>query len=127
MKRKLVLGAVLAVLICIGFMLNAEIADPADFTGIWYRAGDSARFIFEDGIILNHEQESILLDDAVFSGAYAFGKGKASLFLVDDQGVGEVVELHLIHASDGDILCQNRDGRQIVWFRRSKDTGKAES
>ena len=42
MKRKLVLGAVLAVLICIGFMLNAEIADPADFTGIWYRAGDSA-------------------------------------------------------------------------------------
>ena len=58
----------------------------------------------------------------VTSGAYSFGKDKASLFMVDDRGVGQVVELHLVRKFDGDILCERKDGSEIVWFCRNKDS-----
>ena len=58
----------------------------------------------------------------VTSGAYSFGKDKPSLFMVDDRGIGEVVELHLVHKLDGAILCEKADGSEIVWFCRNKDS-----
>lgn len=40
MKRKVIFGAVVAVLICVCIALNAKILEPKDFTGAWFRAGD---------------------------------------------------------------------------------------
>ena len=122
MKRKVIIGAVIAALICVCITLNCKIVDPADYTGAWYRAGDGVLYIFEDGIIECVDKEIIVLDNAVFSGAYSFAKDKAAIFVVDDQGVGEVIELYLVHKSDGDILCEHKDGNEIIWFCRNRES-----
>lgn len=119
MKRKGIIGVVIAALICIA--LNCKIVDPADYTGAWYRAGDGILYIFEDGIIECADKEIIVLDNTVFSGAYSFAKDKAAIFVVDDNGVGEVVELRLIHDHNGDMLCERVNGKSIVWFCRNKE------
>lgn len=121
MKRKVILGAVLSALICVCIALNAKIMEPEDYTGAWYRAGDGVLYIFEDGIIECADKEIIVLDNAVFSGAYSFAKDKAAIFIVDDHGVGEVVELHLVHKAAGDMLCERKDSRDIVWFCRNQN------
>ena len=122
MKRKSIIGVVIAALICVCIALNCKIVGPADYTGAWYRAEDGMLYIFEDGIIECADQEIIVLDNAVFSGAYTFAKNKAAIFVVDDHGVGEVVELHLVRKSDGDILCERKDGNEIVWFCRNRES-----
>ena len=104
MKRKVIIGAVITALICVCIALNVKILEPKDFTGAWYRAGDGMLYIFEDGIIECADKEIIVLDNTVFSGAYSFAKDKAAIFVVDDNGVGEVVELRLIHGHNGDML-----------------------
>ena len=119
MKRKVIFGAVIAVLICVCIALNAKILEPKDFTGAWFRAGDGMLYIFEDGIIECADKEIIVLDNTVFSGAYGFAKNKASIFVVDDNGVGEVVELHLVHKFGGDMLCEHKDGKNVIWFCRN--------
>ena len=121
MKRKGIIGAVIAALICVCIALNSKIVDPAAYTGAWYRADDGVLYIFENGIIECADKEIIILDDAVFSGAYSFAKNKAAIFVVDDHGVGEVVELHLVRKSDGDMLCERVNGKSIVWFCRNKE------
>ena len=121
MKRKGIIGAVIAALICVCIALNSKIVDPAAYTGDWYRADDGVLYIFENGIIECADKEIIILDDAVFSGAYSFAKNKAAIFVVDDHGVGEVVELHLVRKSDGDMLCERVNGKSVVWFCRSKE------
>ena len=122
MKRKVIIGAFIAALICVCIALNCKIVDPADYTGTWYRAGDGMLYIFDDGIIECADKEIIVLDNAVFSGAYSFAKDKAAIFVVDDHGVGEVVELYLVHKSDGDILCEHKDGNEIIWFCRNRES-----
>ena len=122
MKRKAIFGAVITALICVCIALNAKILEPTDFTGAWYRAEDGMLCIFEDGIIECADKEIIVLDNAVFSGAYSFAKDKAAIFVVDDQVVSEVVELYLVHKSDGDILCEHKDGSEIVWFCRNRES-----
>jgi len=121
MKRKVIIGAVITALICVCIALNCKIVDPADYTGAWYRADDGVLYIFENGIIECADKEIIILDDAVLSGAYSFAKNKAAIFVVDDHGVGEVVELHLVRKSDGDMLCERVNGKSVVWFCRSKE------
>ena len=121
MKRKAVFGAIITALICVCIALNTRILEPTDFTGAWYRAEDGILYIFEDGIIECADKDIIVLDDAVFSGAYSFAKDKAAIFVVDDHGVGEVVELYLVRKSDGDVLCERKDGNKIVWFCRNRD------
>ena len=121
MKRKVIFGAVITALICVCISLNAKILEPTDFTGAWYRAGDGMLYIFSDGIIECADKEIIILDNAVFSGAYSFAKDKAAIFVVDDHGVGEVVELYLIHDHKGDMLCERVNGKSIVWFCRNKE------
>ena len=37
-------------------------------------------------------------------------------------GVGEVVELHLIRKATGDMLCERRDGNEIIWFCRNQES-----
>lgn len=122
MKRKVIIGAVITALICVCIALNVKILEPKDFTGVWYRAGDGVPCVFEDGIIGCADKEIIVLDNAVFSGAYSFAKDKAAIFVVDDHGVGEVVELYLVHKSDGDILCEHKDGNEIIWFCRNRES-----
>ena len=121
MKRKAIFGAVITALICVCIALNAKILEPKDFTGVWYRAEDGMLYIFEDGIIECADKEIIVLDNAVFSGAYSFAKDKAAIFVVDDHGVGEVVELYLINKTDGDILCEYKEDREIIWFYRNQE------
>lgn len=120
MKRKVIIGAVIAALICVCIALNCKIVDPADYTGAWYRAGDGMLYIFDDGIIECADKEIIVLDGAVFSGAYSFAKDKAAIFVVDDHGVGEVVELHLVRKTDRDVLCERKDGNETMWFCRNQ-------
>ena len=122
MKRKGIIGAVIAALICVCIALNSKIVDPAAYTGAWYRADDGVLYIFENGIIECADKEIIILDDAVFSGAYSFAKNKAAIFVVDDHGVGEVVELTLVRRKDGDALCEKRDGTLIMWFCRYQES-----
>jgi len=122
MKRKGIIGAVIAALICVCIALNCKIVDPADYTGAWYRAGDGVLYIFEDGIIECVDKEIIVLDNAVFSGAYSFAKDKAAIFVVDDRGVGEVVELYLVHKSGGDMLSERKDGNDVIWFCRNRES-----
>ena len=122
MKRKVMFGAVSSVMFFICIALNAKIINPEDFAGVWYRAGDGVPYIFKDGIIKCADKEIIVLDGSVFSGAYTFAKDKAAIFVVDDHGVGEVVELHLVCKSDGDILCERKDGNEIVWFCRNRES-----
>ena len=122
MKRKGIIGAVIAALICVCIALNCKIVDPADYAGVWYRAGDGVLYLFEDGIIECAEQEIIILDNAVFSGAYSFAKNKAAIFVVDDHGVGEVVELHLVRKANGDMLCEYKDGNEVIWFCRNQES-----
>ena len=121
MKRKAIFAAVITALICVCIALNAKILEPTDFTGAWYRAGDGMLYIFEDGIIECADKEIIVLDNVVFSGAYSFAKDKAAIFVLDDHGVGEVIELHPVHKSDGDVLAEYKDGVEVVWFTRNKD------
>ena len=122
MKRKELFGAVITAQICVCIALNAKILEPKDFKGAWYRAGDGVLYIFEDGIIECADEEIIVLDNVVFSGAYTIAKDKAAIFVVDDHGLGEVVELHLIHKFDGDVLCECKDGNEIVWFYRNRES-----
>lgn len=122
MKKRVMFGAVITALIFVCIALNAKIVDPADFTGVWYRAGDGVPYIFQDGIIECADKEIIVLDGAVFSGAYSFAKDKAAIFVVDDDGVGEVVELTLVRGKDGDTLCEKRDGTLVMWFCRYQES-----
>lgn len=122
MKKKVMFGAVIAALIFVCVALNAKIIDPADFIGVWYRAGDGVPYIFQDGIIECADKEIIVLDGAVFSGAYSFAKDKAAIFVVDDHGVGEVVELYLVRRKEGDMLCQRRKGVLVMWFSRIQES-----
>ena len=122
MKKKVLFGAVTAALIFVCLALNIKIVDSADFTGVWYRAGEGVPYIFQNGIIECADKEIIVLDGEVFSGAYSFAKDKAAIFVVDDSGVGEVVELYLVHKSEGDILCERKDGNEIVWFCRNRES-----
>jgi len=78
-------------------------------------------YIFDDGIIECADKEIIVLDNAVFSGAYSYARGKAVIFVVDDNGVGEVVQVNLVHQPNGDMLCEYKDGSEIVWFCRNKN------
>ena len=121
MKRTVIFGAVITVLICVCIALNVKILEPKDFTGVWYRAGDGVPCVFEDGIIGCADKEIIVLDNTVFIGAYIFAKDKAAIFVVDDQAVSEVVELSLVHKSDGDVLAEYKDGVEVIWFTRNKD------
>ena len=122
MKRKGIIGVVIAALICVCIALNCKIVDPSEYTGAWYRAGDGILYLFEDGIIECADKEIIVLDNAVFSGAYSYAKDKAAIFVVDDRGVGEVVELYLVHKSEGDMLCERKDGNEIIWFCRNQES-----
>ena len=118
MKRKILIGAVVTALIYICVVLNTKIIDPADFTGTWYRSTNGLCYIFENGIIQCSDEKIIHLNGDVFSGAYTFMKDKAAIFVVDDHGVGEVVELVLVQRADGDILCEQADGVLVPWFSR---------
>ena len=122
MKRKVITGAVIAALICVCIALNCKIVDPSEYTGAWYRAGDGILYLFEDGIIECADKEIIVLDNAVFSGAYSYAKDKAAIFVVDDRGVGEVVEIYLVHKSEGDMLCERKDGNDVIWFCRNRES-----
>lgn len=126
MKRKICIGAVIAALIYIWFAFHTSVMDPADFVGTWYRASDGARCQFENGIVQCPGQETMVLDDAVFSGAYSFAKDKIAIFVVDDHGVGEVTALNLIRRADGDMLCERSGGKNIVWFCRNPEAVKME-
>lgn len=120
MKRWLILGVVLAVLIFAA--LNVKIMEPADFTGAWYSAGDGSLYIFQDGWIECPDYEIMLLNQRVFSGAYSFSRNQAAVFLVDEQGVSEVLQLYLVHRKDGDVLCETKDGTgTILFFRNQKE------
>lgn len=121
MKRRVIVGAVLTVLVCVCAALGRKALEPADFTGTWYRAGDGACCIFEEGLIRCDGQEGLLPGEPGFSGAYSFAGNKAAVFTADDRGVGEVVELHLIRRRDGDILCETEDGKGPVRFYRSRE------
>ena len=122
MKRKGIIVAVIAALICVCIALNCKIVDPSEYTGAWYRAGDGILYLFEDGIIECADKEIIVLDNAVFSGAYSYAKDKAAIFVVDESGVGEVVELYLVHKSEGDMLCERKDGNDVIWFCRNRES-----
>ena len=122
MKKKVLFGAVTAALIFVCLAQNIKIVDSADFTGVWYRAGEGVPYIFQNGIIECADKEIIVLDGEVFSGAYSFAKDKAAIFVVDDDGVGEVVELTLVRRKDGDALCEKRDGTLIMWFCRYQES-----
>ena len=122
MKRKGIIVAVIAALICVCIALNCKIVDPSEYTGAWYRAGDGILYLFEDGIIECANKEIIVLDNAVFSGAYSYAKDKAAIFVVDESGVGEVVELYLVHKSEGDMLCERKDGNDVIWFCRNRES-----
>ena len=124
MKRKIIFGAAVAALICVCIALNAKILEPGDFTGTWYRAGDGAACIFEDGVIRCADQETTVVDSTVFSGAYSFARDKAAIFVVDDQCAWEVVELRLIHKTGGDVLAEHKDGENVVWFTRNPDASE---
>lgn len=39
--------------------------------------------------------------------------------MIDDNGVGEIVELHLVRKAEGDRLCERKDGNEIIWFCRN--------
>ena len=119
MKRHVVIGILLAVLICLFCLLNGDIVDSTDYTGTWYRSSDGAQYIFENGIIRCGDYGLPLEDDSEFSGAYSYGRDRIVLFVADRNGVGEVLELKRIPKWTGDILCEYRDGYQQVIFCRN--------
>lgn len=116
MKRRVLICTFVAAIICVCIALNIKIFDPAEFTGVWYCSDGGVAYIFKDGIIERADSESISRETAAFNGAYSFAKDKAYVFVVDDYGVGEVVELYLVRKSDGDILCERSGGNEIIWF-----------
>lgn len=124
MNRKGILGAAIAVLICVCAALSHEILDPTRYTGIWYQADTGSVYVFEEGLIRCAEKELLLADGTEFSGSYCFAKDKAALFVMNDQGAGEVVELHLVHKSHGDVLFEHKDGKEIPLFFRNPDSVK---
>lgn len=127
MNRKGILGAAVAVLICVCAALSYEILDPSCYTGIWYQADSGSVYVFEEGLIRCRENEIVLTDGTEFSGSYCFAKDKAALFILDDHGAGEVVELHLVRKSHGDVLVEHKDGKEIPWFFRNPDSVKQDS
>lgn len=124
MKRRLFVGVFVLILILVCAALNTTITDPADCSGVWYRGEDAARCVFRDGIIECADQERIVFEDAVFSGAYSFAKDKAVVFVVDANGVSEVMDLYLVHGSVGDILCETKDGTGKIWFYRDQEAAR---
>lgn len=121
MRRWIAIAFVLVILCgCIAFLFGTAV-NPEDYTGEWYYCKDSARYIFKNGLIACADRRSILLGETEFSGAYCFAKDRATLFVIDSDGVGEVIELYLVHTSDGDILCEAEDGSGTVWFCRNID------
>ena len=49
-------------------------------------------------------------------------KNKATIFVIKDNGVGEVVVLHLVCKAEGDRLCKRKDGNEIIGFCRNRET-----
>lgn len=118
MKRKKILAVGTALLLAIFVLLNISIIDPEDYSGVWYRAGNQVCYVFEEGII----SEYLLEGESVFCGAYVFAKDKISVFVIDETGVGELVELRLVRKGTGDVLCEYRDSQEIIWFGRNIDS-----
>lgn len=121
MKRRLMISVVLTALICTYIVLNSSALDPSDYTGAWYGAEDRQLYIFEDGLIECTEHYITLQGSDPFSGAYSFAKNKTAVFIIKADGVGEVVELHLIRSIHGDYLCETEDGSGKVWFYREAE------
>ena len=82
----------------------------------------ATQHIFKNGIIECADNEVSAKETAAFNGAYSFAKDKAHIFVVDDHGVGEVVELYLVRKSDGDMLCERSGGNEIIWFCRNRES-----
>lgn len=125
MKRRWVTGILLVILTCLFLLLNRRITDAGDYSGAWYRSSDGVRYDFENGIIRCETYGIALSDDAVFSGAYSYGKNSVLVFFAEEDGVGEVLELQLVHQRNGDILCENRDGHRVILFCRKPNAGNS--
>lgn len=121
MKRRLIISVILIALICVCVVLNSSALDPSDFTGVWYGAEDGHLYIFEDGLIACTEHYIELQGSDPFSGAYSIAKNKTAVFIIDDDGAGEIVELYLIRSIRGDYLCEAEDGTGKIWFYRNAE------
>ena len=121
MKHRLIISVILIALICVCVVLNSSALDPSDFTGVWYGAEDGYLYIFEDGLIACTEHYIELQGSDPFSGAYSIAKNKTAVFIIDDDGVGEIVELYLIRSIRGDYLCEAEDGTGKIWFYRNAE------
>lgn len=117
MKRWIVLGIVLCILIAGGCLLTQTAVDPADFTGDWYGADDGRLYQFQEGIITSPGDTHAEGGD--FCGAYVFCKDRVYLFTMDPGGQSVLKELYPAGEPKGEFLCVTADGAGRIVFSRS--------
>ncbi len=119
MKRWLLLGIIMVLVLAGICCLFRTALEPEAFTGVWYSAEDGSAYVFQGGIIRCQEHHVPVSDDTIFSGSYSFSADSIALFAVGVEGLEQVREIYLIRSWRGDRLCENRDGSGTVYFYRN--------
>lgn len=109
MKCRIVVAAILLLLLAAGLGRDAIVPDR--FTGIWYAAGTGEAYHFREGIIQKSDAEGT-------DGAYAFTGKTITLFVTNLETVSSVTDLYWIPNVDGDLLCTDAMGKQVVFMRK---------
>lgn len=124
MKRWVVLGIVLVVLIAGVCLLGKTAVNPGDYTGDWYGAEDGRLYRFREGIITVPEDMRKTGDG--FCGAYSFCRDSIVLFISDPDGESTVRQLYPAGEPKGEFLCESADGTGRIVFSRTNIAAQAE-
>ncbi|HBK03530.1 MAG TPA: hypothetical protein DDY87_03910 [Clostridiales bacterium] len=113
MKRLIVVGLALAVVLGGVFYLQNTAIAPELYTGDWYRVEDGKRYHFQDGVIAPAEKPE------EFAGAYTFCADKIVLFIKEPTGTSRICELYPGGEPRGEFLCEGSAEKGRIVFSRS--------
>jgi len=120
--KKLIGPIILLIIITVVFLLGQSATDPADYAGVWYTANGKDTYRFLDGIIFCRSHGVSLPDGSTISGAYTYSGKKIVLYANGVEGLETERDLYLVEHQQEVLLCDNPDGKGVIYFIRAKPT-----
>lgn len=120
MKHWIPLGVVLSLLLILALGLFSTAWNPGDFTGNWYSSDDGELYLFREGMVVCEEHNIMTASEEAMCGAYCFDRDSVAVFAMGVEGLETPRQLYLIHGSDGDRLCETKDGSGSTFFYRER-------
>ena len=111
MKRWILVGTAILLVVITGICLSSAAVNPQRFTGIWYDPSNDERYTFENGFL------TCGLHDTP-CGAYVFSGTRILLYTSEIIGLEAEKELYWSHEKHGDVLSEKPQGNGLIYFTR---------